>query len=268
MIYFVPTPIGNLNDITLRALKTLEKSDVIACEDTRTTQKLLEHYDIKSKLISYHKFNEKKRVDDIIQLALENKEISIVSDAGMPCISDPGNLLIRALIENNIKYTVLPGPTAFTTALVMSGFDNEKFTFLGFIPTKSSEKKLFIKKIKESKETQIFYESPHRIIKTLEDLSLVIPNRKVCVIREISKIFEEINIFSAKDFDKIKILEKGELVVLIDKDYEEDVISDEVIIEKLKELLKKNYSKKSAIKELSKDLKVNKNKIYEIAIKL
>ncbi len=268
MIYFVPTPIGNLEDITLRALRILEEVDIIACEDTRTTKKLLDHYEIKSKLISYHKFNEQKRVEEFIGFVLDGKSIAIVSDAGMPGISDPGNILIKGLIENSIEYTVLPGASASITALVMSGFDNEKFTFLGFIPTKSSDKRKFIEDINNNKKTQIFYESPHRILKTLEDLSEVFPNRKICVIREISKIHEDIKIFEAKDYMNQDIIEKGEIVVIVDKDDNEEEISDEFILSKIENLLDEGYTKKTAIKLISKEYDINKNKVYDLSLKI
>lgn len=268
MIYFVPTPIGNLKDITLRALEVLESVSVIFCEDTRTTKKLLDHYEIKNKLVSYHKFNEYQRIEEVINLVNDGNEIAVVSDAGMPGISDPGSVLINALIENGIDYTVLPGASASITALVLSGFDSSNFTFSGFIPQKGSEKTEFIEKIKNSKETQIFYEAPHRILKTLEALSKAFPNRRVCVIREISKLFEDIKIFEAKDFDTAGIIEKGEIVVLVDKDETEIEITDDLIRNKLLELIDDGVTKKSAVKEVSKLLGVNKNLVYEISLNI
>lgn len=266
MIYFVPTPIGNLEDMTLRSIRVLQESDLIACEDTRTTKRLLDHYDIKSQLISYHKFNEFSRIEEIISYANEGKQISIVSDAGMPGISDPGNILINALIENNIEYTVLPGPSAFTTALVLSGFDSIQFSFLGFIPSKSGERNKFIQSIKNRDETLILYESPHRILKTLENFSEIIPNRKIGVVREISKIYEEVIIFQATDYKNVNIVEKGEFVVLIDKNSEVIEITDELIIKKLNEEIESGETKKTAVKNVSKDLDVNKNRVYELSL--
>ncbi|MFM1525194.1 MULTISPECIES: 16S rRNA (cytidine(1402)-2'-O)-methyltransferase [Helcococcus] len=265
MIFFVPTPIGNLEDITLRSLRVLEEVDYIACEDTRTTKKLLDHYDIHKKLISYHKFNEKERIEELTNLALDN-DIAVVSDAGMPGISDPGNILINALIERNVKYTVLPGPTAFTTALVMSGFKSMDFEFLGFIPSKNSEKNKFFNNILEKKHTLIFYETPHRILDTLEELSKIIPERKVAVAREISKIYEEVKIFLAKDYDSVKIVEKGEFVVLIDSDDTIEEIDDDFIIQKINELCAQGETKKTAVKLVSKKYNVNKNRVYELSL--
>ncbi|MCT1796556.1 16S rRNA (cytidine(1402)-2'-O)-methyltransferase [Helcococcus kunzii] len=268
MIYFVPTPIGNLEDISLRSLRVLQESDIIACEDTRTTKKLLDHYDIKAQLISYHKFNEFSRIEEIISLSNEEKQISVVSDAGMPGISDPGNILINALIENNIKYTVLPGASAFTTALVLSGFDNTQFTFLGFIPSKSGERNRFIDSIKNRNETLIFYETPHRLVKTLEQFAKVIPNRRIAVVREISKIYEEILIFEASDYENVDIKEKGEFVILVDKNEEIIEITDEYILEKLKEEIQNGKTKKTAVKEISKELDISKNRVYNLSIEI
>lgn len=268
MIYFVPTPIGNLEDITLRSLRVLRESDIIACEDTRTTKKLLDHYEIKSQLISYHKFNEFSRIEEIISLANQGKQISVVSDAGMPGISDPGNILINALIDNNIKYSVLPGASAFTTALVLSGFDSTNFSFLGFIPSKSGERNKFIDSIKNREETLIFYETPHRLLKTLEQFSVSIPTRKIAVVREISKIYEEIVIFKASDYENHEFVEKGEFVILVDKNVEVIEITDEYIVEMLNEEIKSGKTKKTAVKDISKKLDINKNRVYELSLNL
>lgn len=268
MIYFVPTPIGNLEDITIRALNVLREVDYIACEDTRTSSKLLRHFNIDKKLISYHKFNETERSEEIITLEKKGNSIAIISDAGMPGISDPGNILIKNLIENNIEYTVLPGASASITAIVMSGFNNSQFTFLGFIPNKGTSRNRFIKNIKECKHTQLFYESPHRILRTLEDLSTEIPERKIAIIREISKMYESIQIFMAKDYKDYEVLEKGEIVVVVDVDNVEEEISEEFIEKKMLELLKEGYTKKSAVKQIVKDFDMSKNQVYEISLRL
>lgn len=268
MIYFVPTPIGNLEDISLRSLRILKESDIIACEDTRTTKKLLEHYEINNKLISYHKFNEMSRIDEIVSLALQGKTISVVSDAGMPGISDPGNILINALIKNNISYTVLPGASAFTTALVMSGFDSERFIFMGFIPSKGSEKTKFIENIKTIKNTVIFYESPHRVKKTLEIISKSMPDRKVAIVREISKIYEEAIIFKSSDYLNQNITEKGEFVILLDKFEDVTEVTDEMIIEKLKFEINSGETKKSSVKKVATQFDINKNRVYELSLDL
>lgn len=266
MIYFVATPIGNLEDITLRALRVLKESDIIYCEDTRNTKKLLDHYEIKAKLYSYHKFNEQKRVDEIINLAFDN-DISIVSDAGMPGISDPGNILVKAMIENNIDYTVLPGATAFATALVLSGFDNSEFSFLGFLPSKTGDRKKVLEKISKTSITQIFYESPHRILKTLEEISSIMPKRKIAVIREISKVYEDVKIFKASEYENVEIIDKGEIVLLLDRYEEEVTITDDFIKDKLEELRSGGLPNKMAVKQVSKEFGISKNRVYEISIK-
>lgn len=266
MIYFVSTPIGNLEDITLRAIKTLENSDIIYCEDTRTSKKLLDAYDIKVKLSSYHKFNEKERLEEIISKALDGLNISIISDAGMPAISDPGNILVNSLIENKIDYTVLPGPSAFTTALVLSGFDNSEFKFAGFFPSKEKDRKDIIEKVKKDSITTIFYESPHRILKTLDFLSENIGDYSIGLVREISKIHEDIKIFKAKDYKQVDIVEKGEIVLLIDKYKNEETLDNELIKEKMLALLSEGLTKKSAIKILQKELNISKNKLYDISL--
>ena len=267
MIYFVATPIGNLEDITLRALRVLKESDIIYCEDTRNTKRLLDHYEIKAKLYSYHKFNEQKRVDEIINLAFNN-DISIVSDAGMPGISDPGNILVRSIIENDIAYTVLPGATAFATALVLSGFDNSEFSFLGFLPSKAGDIKKVLENIKKTSMTQIFYESPHRIFNTLEEISLIMPNRRIAVIREISKIYEDVKIFTASEYKDVQIIDKGEIVVLLDRFEEEIEITDDFIKMKLEEIRSQGIPNKMAVKQVSKEYKISKNRVYEISIKI
>lgn len=266
MIYFVPTPIGNLEDITLRAIRVLKEADIIFCEDTRTSKKLLDFYNISKKLSSYHKFNEKSKVEEIINLSLDDKNIAIISDAGMPAISDPGNILVQSLIENNIDYTVLPGPSAFTTALVLSGFDNSRFSFSGFFPTKNSDIDREIEKIIKNSDTQIYYESPHRIMKTLESLSLKIPEKKVAVIREISKVHEDVKIFKAKDYQDVEIVEKGEIVLLIDSFEQSIEIDDGFIKQKLELEISNGDSKKTAVKKISKEYNISKNRVYEISL--
>ena len=185
-VYLVPTPIGNLKDITLRALEVLENADEIAAEDTRQSLKLLNHFNIKKPLFSYHQHNENGRSDEIIEKAMNGKIIAIISDAGTPGISDPGSVVVKKCIEKNISFEVLPGANAVTTALVYSGLDTTKFMFRGFIPRETKDKKILIEEIKNSKETLIFYESPHRLIETLAYLKESLGNRNIAVCRELS----------------------------------------------------------------------------------
>ncbi len=218
-LYIVPTPIGNMEDITLRAIETLKNSNIILAEDTRHAQKLLKHHNISAKVNSYHLNNEHKRVDEYVQMIINGNKVSLITDAGTPCISDPGFLLIREAIKNNILITCLPGPTAFVPALVMSGLPSDSFIFEGFLPRKKGRKsKLY--EISQNTKTTILYESPFRIIKTLSDLEETIgSDRKIAIVKEISKIYEEVFRGTIQEV----ILEynertiKGEYVICIDK---------------------------------------------------
>ena len=191
-VYLVPTPIGNLKDITLRALEVLENVDEIAAEDTRQSLKLLNHFNIKKPLFSYHQHNEQGKSDEILSKLEAGKNIAVVTDAGTPGISDPGSVIVRKCIENNIPFEVLPGATAITTALVYSGLDTTKFIFRGFIPRETKERKILAEEIKDKKETLIFYESPHRLIDTLDYLKQTLGDRNIAVCRELTKLHEDI----------------------------------------------------------------------------
>ena len=218
-LYIVPTPIGNMKDITLRAIETLKTSDIILAEDTRHAKKLLNHYDILTNVNSYHLNNEHKRVDEYVQMIINGNKVSLITDAGTPCISDPGFLLIREAIKNNILITCLPGPTAFVPAIVISGLPSDSFIFEGFLPRKKGRKSK-LNEISQNTKTTILYESPFRIIKTLSDLKETIGlNRKIAIVREISKIYEEVfrgTIQEAiQEYNEKTI--KGEFVICIDK---------------------------------------------------
>ena len=218
-LFIVPTPIGNLEDITIRAIETLKKSDLILAEDTRHAKKLLSEYKILTKINSYHLNNEHKKVSDYIQIMTSGKKISLITDAGTPCISDPGFLLVREAIKEDIKVTCLPGPTALIPAIVMSGLPSESFIFEGFLPRKKGRKTKLIE-LSQNTRTTIVYESPFRIVKTLTDfIEYFGKDRQITLSREISKIYEETfrgNISEAiKYFSQKKI--KGEFVICIDK---------------------------------------------------
>ena len=214
----IPTPVGNLKDITLRALEELKSADLILAEDTRTTGILLKHYEISRPLQSYHIFNEHKSVEKIVETIRSGKKVVLVSDAGTPSISDPGFLLVRTCLEKEIEVSCLPGATAFVPALVMSGLPSDSFVFEGFLPVKKG-RQTRLNKLKEESRTMIFYESPHRIVKALEQFGEVFGGeRRAAVCREISKMYEEtvrgtlseiLTIFAAKP-------PKGELVVIIE----------------------------------------------------
>ncbi|HOU36373.1 MAG TPA: 16S rRNA (cytidine(1402)-2'-O)-methyltransferase [Candidatus Omnitrophota bacterium] len=192
MLYIVATPIGNLKDITLRAIETLKAVDMIACEDTRHTKILLTHYDIKTPTTSFYQHNRITKADVLIKMLKDGKDVALVSDAGTPGILDPGYNLINLAIENNIPMTFIPGPTAFIQALVLSGKPAHKFIFEGFLPNKPISRRNRLNELSKLDYTIIFYESCHRIVETLEDVSAVWPDKQVCVARELTKKFEEI----------------------------------------------------------------------------
>ena len=189
VIHIIPTPIGNLEDITLRSLRILKESDLVLAEDTRVTKKLFMHYTIRTKMISYHSFNEHKKVDQIISRIENGEKCSLVSDAGTPGISDPGFLLVRECIKKNIKIVCLPGPTACIPALIQSGFPTDKFHFEGFLPLKK-RRKTILNEIMNRKTPTILYESKHRLIKTLKEIAEIAPNRSAAVSKEITKLHE------------------------------------------------------------------------------
>jgi len=216
-LYIVPTPIGNLEDITLRALRILKEVDLILAEDTRTSKKLLAHFDIVTPLKSFHQHNEHKVLDSVMQALNSRKTIALISDAGTPGISDPGFLLVRECIRNKIILSTLPGATAFVPALVNSGFPCERFVFEGFLPHKKG-RQAKLNAIATEERTVVLYESPHRILKTISQLSKFIGERRICLSREISKIFEENLIGTCAEllhvFEKKK--PKGEMVLIIE----------------------------------------------------
>ena len=216
-LYVVPTPIGNLDDITIRAIKTLESVDIILCEDTRRSKKLLNHIGVKSNLKSYHKFNEHKELEKVVEKIILGNNVALITDAGTPGISDPGFLIIRTCIAKKIKVECLPGPTALIPGIVLSGFPMEKFIFEGFLPLKKGRSSR-LKVLSSENRTMIFYESPHRLIKTLNDFQSTFGSeRKISVSRELTKIYEETKRGSLKEI--IKIFEnkkpKGEFVIVV-----------------------------------------------------
>ncbi|MDO8507549.1 MAG: 16S rRNA (cytidine(1402)-2'-O)-methyltransferase [bacterium] len=214
MLYIVSTPIGNLSDITLRALEVLKEVDLIACEDTRHTKILLDKYEIDKKLISYHQHSGEAKIAQIIGLLEEGKDVAIVTDAGTPGISDPGSKLIKKAIEAHIDVTSIPGPAAFTSALSVSGFDTSEFVFIGFLPHKKG-RQTKLNGIAGEKRTVALYESVHRINKLLGELNEVIPDRDICVTRELTKKFEEIYRGKPGEIEG-KVKEKGEFAVVIE----------------------------------------------------
>ncbi|MCM8767016.1 MAG: 16S rRNA (cytidine(1402)-2'-O)-methyltransferase [Candidatus Omnitrophica bacterium] len=217
MLYIVATPIGNIKDITLRALEVLKEVDLILCEDTRETGKLLNYYKIKKPLLSYYKEIEKKRVGKVIELLKEGKKIALVCDRGTPGISDPAYILLNEAYKNNIKVIPIPGPSALTAAMSISGFPLKKVYFLGFLPKKENQKRKVFSEFKEKNETFIFFESVHRIEKTINLLNEIMPENEVCICRELTKLFEEIIRGKVKEVFEIfkKEKKKGEFVIII-----------------------------------------------------
>ncbi|HRZ96660.1 MAG TPA: 16S rRNA (cytidine(1402)-2'-O)-methyltransferase [Paludibacter sp.] len=216
-LYVVPTPIGNLEDITLRAIRVLKEADIILAEDTRTSGFLLKHFDIKTPMQSHHKFNEHKTVDSIVQRIMSGQMVALISDAGTPAISDPGFLVVRECIENGIDVECLPGATAFVPALVASGLPNDRFCFEGFLPQKKG-RQTKINNLAAETRTMVFYESPFRVVKTLTQLSEIFgPERKASVSREISKIYEETKRGTLLELIEYFTLHqpKGEIVIIV-----------------------------------------------------
>ena len=191
MLYVVATPIGNLDDITLRALEVLKSADVIAAEDTRHSGNLLRHFEIRKPLVSYHEHNEAMRSQELAERLAAGETIALITDAGMPGLSDPGGRLIKRCIEQGLPFTIIPGPSSILTALVGSGFSLEKFCFRGFLPVKSGQRERELRAAAESDQTSVFFESPYRILKTLAACAELMPDRQLCVARELTKKFEE-----------------------------------------------------------------------------
>lgn len=262
--YIVPTPIGNLGDITLRAIEVLKSVDMIACEDSRVTQKLLNHFDIRTKCVSYHKYNEKERVDEIVKFLSAGHKMALVSDAGTPLICDPGSVIVKELRNRGFKITSLAGANAIATFLSQISRQDEKFTFAGFLPKTENKIKEIIKNYEE--EDLVFYESPNRILQTLELISSVRNGAKVALGRELTKMFEEIivdDVQNVIDYFQ-KNSPKGEFVVMI---FRNETDADEIFIENKVNLLKnKGFSDKDISIILSELYGINKNKIYKICL--
>ena len=265
-LYIVSTPIGNLEDITLRALDVLKNSDIILCEDTRHTIKLLNHYKIKKKLISYHKFNEKKQTLNIIEYINQGKILSLVSDAGTPLLSDPGRILINHCIKNKIDIVPIPGVSSITTALSVSGFD-DKFLFYGFLPKTEGETSRVLSKLSAHEYTQIFFVSAQKINMYLKKFREFFGGRKIMIAKELTKIHE---FFYRNEIDKIILFDKklkGELTIVISESNKKNPIDKEKIINKAKKYLKK-YSVKDTVDLIIESEKINKKEVYNLCLKI
>ena len=269
-LYVVSTPIGNLQDITLRAIYILKNSELILCEDTRTSIKLLKKFNINTKMISYHKFNEKKRLGKIIQLIKNNKIVSLISDAGTPVISDPGMILIKECIKNNIALHPIPGPSAVTSALSVSGFD-EKFLFYGFLPNSESQIKNEIKNLCDFPYSIIFFVSSNKINKVIKIFKMFFSERKIMIAKEMTKIYESFIRNDVNSLDVSKYNLKGELTVVISNKLNIKKKSLNQLGESVKneiKLMLKKYSDKDVSSFISKREKISKKIIYDYCISL
>lgn len=274
-IYLVGTPIGNLKDITLRAIETLKLVDIILAEDTRQTLKLLNHLGISKPQISYHRHNEVDKIGEVKRLLDEGKKIALVSDAGMPRISDPGEALIETLIDEGYLVEVIPGVTALTTAIAYTNFDSATFVFEGFIPMRPTRRREKLEKLKYETRTIVFYEAPHKLLQTLKDLYKFLGDRKICIARELTKLHEECRYSTLSEQIEVVSNEgiKGEIVLIVqgnefgDEEKKKvenealglDMLSDKELVEKY---IEAGMDKKEAIKKVAKERGKNKNEVY------
>jgi len=271
-LYICATPIGNLEDITLRALRILKEVNYIAAEDTRHTLKLLNHYGISKPLISYHEHNQRERGQKIIELLMQGHDVALVSDSGMPGISDPGIPLIDLARQNGIPVTVLPGATASIAALVLSGMDTSRFAFEGFLPREKKDREARLEELKREQRTVIIYEAPHRVLATLRDMLDKLGNRKVAVVREMTKVHEEVIILYIE-----QMLEhfnehppKGEMVLILEGCGHQDIPDDKAwnisIEEHIRQYMAQGFDKKEAVKQVAKVRGLPKSEVYKHSI--
>ena len=261
-LYIVPTPIGNLEDITIRALNILKEVDVIFAEDTRTTKQLLNHFDINNKLISSHLYNENQNEEKEIDYLKQGKNIAIVSDRGTPVISDPGFILVKNAIENGYNVVCLPGPTAVIPALVMSGLSGGPFTFYGFLNSKESKRKKELEKLKSQPYPIAFYEAPHRLNKTLNNIYEIFGNRNIAIVREISKKYEEVLRGTVENILKTVENLKGEIVIVVEGNNETQTFDNLSIKDHVNLYIEDGLTPNEAIKKVAKERNVPKSEIY------
>ena len=268
VLYLVATPIGNLGEFSARALDVIKEVDVIGCEDTRNTQKLLSFFGIKKELCSLREHNESSSSDYLIKRLLNGEKVAYVSDAGYPCISDPGNILAKKAIDAGINVSTICGSSAFLNALVSSGLSTNHFSFYGFISPKDNEAIEELNKLKNRPETLIFYESPHRIDRTLKVLKQVLGNRYACIGRELTKINEE---FIRGNLEELSLINpeslKGEMVIIVEGNNDKSDVSDEDILNRILELEKLGVDKKVSIEITCQEFKTNKNYVKNLVIK-
>ena len=266
-LYIVSTPIGNLDDITIRALEVLNNSDIILCEDTRRSLKLLSHFKIKKKLISYHKFNEKKQLQNIIKHFNEGKILSLISDAGTPLLSDPGRILVNECVKNRINVIPVPGTSSITSAVSVSGF-NDQFLFHGFLPKKENELKTLLSHLSQNEYTQVFFIPSKKINFYIDFFKRYFSGRKILIAKEITKIHET---YLREDVDDLKTFKKpikGELTIVIsEKNIKAKSFDEKKIVNKIKKYLV-NYTLKDTVNLISETEEINKKKIYDLCLKV
>ena len=264
-LYITATPIGNLEDITLRAIRILKEVDLIAAEDSRHTLKLLNHLGITKPMVSYHRHNEEIRTESLIKELKEGKQIALVSDAGTPGICDPGEEIIKKCIEENIKIIPIPGACAMVNALIVSGISTKEFIFLGFLPLNKKNRSEKLQEIKDANKTLILYEAPHKLKNTLKDLEGILQDRQIVLVRELTKIHEETIKGTAKQLQNIAEGLKGEIVLIIEgaKIKEEKELNELSLKEHYAFYEKQGLERKEIIKKIAKDRNVNKNEIYK-----
>lgn len=261
MLYIISTPIGNLGDITYRAVETLQKAEIILCEDTRHSRILTDKFNCKGKLFAYHKFNETEKLDYVLNLLHENKEIALITDAGTPIISDPGYVLVEKVKEENLPYTAIPGACAAINALVLSGMNSQHFTFVGFLP--KTKRNIFLEKFKDIENTLIFYIPPHAVNHDLESIFKVFGERKGVLCKEMTKIYEDkIDVLLS---EKMNLDLKGEMVFILEgKKINENALFELSPMEHLMGYINSGMNKKEAIKRVAKERNVPKNEIYSL----
>ena len=265
-LYLVATPIGNLADITHRALQVLKDVELIACEDTRHTRKLLQHYGVTTKTVSYHEHNEQQRAAELIDLLRQGSDVAVVSDAGTPSISDPGFRLVRAAIENEIAVVPVPGPSALISALIAAGLPTDEFFFAGFLPAKSNARRARLNELRSVPGTLIFYEAPHRLAATLKDAYEILGEREAVVARELTKLHEEIrrgrlSQLTADYTEKTDV--RGEIVVLIDRTViGETVTSDQSVAALVNQFEQEGLDHRAALKKAARELRLSRAEAY------
>jgi 16S rRNA (cytidine1402-2'-O)-methyltransferase len=265
-LYIVSTPIGNLEDITYRAVRILREVDVIACEDTRTTRRLLERYDISTRTVSYHEHNEQERAEELAAQLESGQSIALVSDAGTPLLSDPGYRIVRAAVESGIPVEAIPGPSALLTALVASGLPTDQFHFAGFFPPKESQRVRALESLRDEPATLIFYEAPHRILETLADIEAVLRDREIVVARELTKIHEELLRGTASSIRQTLSARdsiRGEFVVLIAKAMK-PAADETPVDEAVESLILAGVSRMDALKTVARERGLSKREIYRL----